>query len=134
MLSFMNIKRKGKYCKFHFDKEAWTKPKNVWSVRFKLEVFIWCHVVYVPKSLITFHGIFIWVIFRQRDMQEYILMFSICIRMEITVLFKWTVFAIYKLRRFPIHTCLFILCIASLGIFYKGVSWNSHFTNTDHNR
>jgi hypothetical protein len=69
----------------------------------------------VPMSLITFHRIFIWVIFRQRDMQEYILMFSICIRMEITVLFKWTVFAIYKLRRFPIHTCLLIFCIATFS-------------------
>jgi len=28
--------------------EAYTKPKNVLSLRFKLEVFIWRHVVYVP--------------------------------------------------------------------------------------
>jgi hypothetical protein len=26
------------------------KPNNVWSLHFKLEVFIWRHVVYVPKS------------------------------------------------------------------------------------
>jgi hypothetical protein len=30
--------------------EAYTKPKNVWSLRFKLEVFIWRLVVGVPKS------------------------------------------------------------------------------------
>jgi UDP-N-acetylmuramyl pentapeptide phosphotransferase/UDP-N-acetylglucosamine-1-phosphate transferase len=36
------------------------------------------------------------------------------------------------LSRFPIPACLFILCIASLGIFYKRLSWNSHFTSTDH--
>jgi hypothetical protein len=29
---------------------VYTKPNNVWSLHFKLEVFIWCHVVYVPKS------------------------------------------------------------------------------------
>ena len=41
---------------------------------------------------------------------------------------------LYRLSRFPIHECLFILCIAylSLCIFYKGVSWNSRFTSTDH--
>ena len=39
---------------------------------FKLEVFIWRHVVYVPKSLIIFHRILICVIFRPRDIQEYI--------------------------------------------------------------
>jgi hypothetical protein len=57
------FKRKEKYCKFHFDKEAWTKPKNVWFLRSKLEVFIWRHVVYVPKSTTTFRGILICVIF-----------------------------------------------------------------------
>jgi len=36
------------------------KPNNVYSLRFKLEVFIWRqwrHVGYVPKSSITFRGI-----------------------------------------------------------------------------
>jgi hypothetical protein len=51
--------------------------------RFKLEVFIWRHVVYVPKSSTTFHRILIRVIFRSRDMQEYIYMFSI------TLEWKW---------------------------------------------
>jgi len=37
--------------------EAYTKPKNIWSLRFKLEVFIWRHVVNVPKSSTTFHRI-----------------------------------------------------------------------------
>jgi len=36
------------------------KPNNVYSLRFKLEVFIWRHwrhVVYLPTSSITFRGI-----------------------------------------------------------------------------
>jgi hypothetical protein len=33
----------------------------------KLEVFIWRHVAHVPKSLTTFRGILICVIFRSRD-------------------------------------------------------------------
>jgi hypothetical protein len=33
-----------------FEIEAYTKPNNVWSLHFKREVFIWCHVVYVPES------------------------------------------------------------------------------------
>jgi hypothetical protein len=70
------FKRKRKYCKFHFDNEAYTKPKNVWPLHFKLEVFIWRHVVYVPKSSTTFRGILISVIFRPRDMQEYYMLFG----------------------------------------------------------
>jgi len=31
-----------------------------------------------------------------------------------------------------IHAWFYIFCIASLGIFYKGVSWNSRFLRTDH--
>jgi len=41
-------------CIVRFD---YTKPKNIWSLRFKLEVFIW-HVVYVPKSSTTISGDF----------------------------------------------------------------------------
>jgi hypothetical protein len=44
--------------------ESYTKPK---SLRFKPEVFIWCHVVYVPKSSTPFRRILICVIFRPRD-------------------------------------------------------------------
>jgi len=59
---------------------AYTKPiKNVWSLRFRLNVFIWRHVVYVPKSSTVFCGILICVIFRPRDMQEYFFMFSIAL-------------------------------------------------------
>ena len=32
-----------------FKIEAYTKPNNVWSFHFKWEVFIWRHVVFVPK-------------------------------------------------------------------------------------
>ena len=59
--------------------EAYTMPKNAWSLRFKLEVVIWRHVVYVPTSSKTFRGILIGVIFRLRDMQENICMFSIAL-------------------------------------------------------
>jgi len=37
--------------------EAYTKPNDVWCLRFKLEVFIWRHVVNVPKSSTTFRRI-----------------------------------------------------------------------------
>jgi hypothetical protein len=53
--------------------EVYKKPNNIWSLRFKLEVFISHHVVYVPKSSTIFCGILNCVIFRPRDMQEYIL-------------------------------------------------------------
>jgi hypothetical protein len=46
----------------------------------KLEVFIWRHVVYVPKSSTIFRGILICVIFRLRDMQEYCMLFEIFAR------------------------------------------------------
>ena len=43
----------------------------------KLKVFIWRHVVYVPKLCTTFCRILICVIFRPRDMQEYYMLFGI---------------------------------------------------------
>jgi ADP-heptose:LPS heptosyltransferase len=49
------FKRKGIYCKYHFDKEAYTKPKTSGSLRSKLKVFIWRHVVYIPKSWTTIY-------------------------------------------------------------------------------
>ena len=55
------------------------KPNNVWSEHFKLEVFIWRHIVYVPKSFNNISRNFIFVVFRPRDMQEYISMFSIAL-------------------------------------------------------
>ena len=45
--------------------------KTSGSVCSKLEVFIWRHVVYVPKSSTIFRGILICVNFKPRDMQEY---------------------------------------------------------------
>jgi hypothetical protein len=56
-----------------------TRKEKVWSLRFKLEVFTWPHVVYVPKSSTTFFGILICVIFKPMDMQEYIFIFSIAL-------------------------------------------------------
>ena len=40
---------------------------------------LFCNQNYVPKSSTTFCGILICMIFRHRDMQEYILMFSIAL-------------------------------------------------------
>ena len=54
--------------------------KTSGSLRSKLEVFIWRHVVYVPKSSTTFRGILICVIFRPWDMQEYYMLFGIFAR------------------------------------------------------
>jgi hypothetical protein len=71
------FKRNGKYYKFHFDKEAYTKPKTSGSLCSKLEVFIWRHAVYLPKLSTTFRGILICVIFRPRDMQESYMLFGI---------------------------------------------------------
>ena len=46
----------------------------------KLEVFIWHHVVYIPKSWTTFHRILICAVFRPRDMQEYYMLLWIFAR------------------------------------------------------
>jgi hypothetical protein len=56
--------------------------KTSGSLCSNLEVFIWRHIVYVPKSSITFRGILICVIFRPRDLQEYynIMLFGIFAR------------------------------------------------------
>jgi hypothetical protein len=43
----------------------------------KKKVFIWRHVVYVPKSSTTFRGILICVICRPSDMQEYYMLSGI---------------------------------------------------------
>ena len=51
--------------------------KTSGSLCSKLEVFIWRHVVYMPKLSTTFRGILICVIFRPRDMQEYYMLFGI---------------------------------------------------------
>jgi hypothetical protein len=46
--------------------EAYTKPNDVWSLHFKLEVFIWRHVVYRQSRSTIFPGILFFVIFRAR--------------------------------------------------------------------
>jgi hypothetical protein len=104
--------------------------KTSGSLCFKLKVFIWRHVVYIPKSWTTFRGILICAIFWPRDMQEYYVILYLRKGYGFTI----PVFFLYRVSRLPIHECLFILCIAylSLCIFYKGVSWNSRFTSTDH--
>jgi hypothetical protein len=127
--SWTSIQKKGKILQIPLWQGGVNEAKKVWSLCFILEVFIWRPVVYVPKSSTTFHGILICVIFRPRDMQEYYMLFGIFT--GDTGSYSLSVFYIL-LSRFPIPACLFILCIASLGIFYKRLSWNSHFTSTDH--
>jgi hypothetical protein len=51
--------------------------KPLGSLRSKLEVFIWRHVVYIPKSWTTFRGILICAIFWPMDMLEYYMLFWI---------------------------------------------------------
>ena len=99
------------------------KKRQDLSLCSKLEVFIWRHVVYVPKLSTTFRGILICVIFRPRDMQEYYVIRDL--RKGCGFIFP--VCFLYRLSRFPIHECLFILCIAYLSLctFHRGVSWNS---------
>ena len=118
------FKRKGKYYTSTSTRRRTRRQKTSGSLCSKLEIFIWRHVVYVPKSSTTFRGILICVIFRPRDMQEYY-MFIRDLRKGCGFIFP--VCFLYRLSRFPIHECLVILCIAYLSLctLYRGVSWNS---------
>jgi hypothetical protein len=82
MLSFMNIisKERKNTANSTLTRRRTQCQKTSGSLRSKLEVFIWRHVVYVPKSSTTFRGILICVIFRPRDMQEYYMLFGIFAR------------------------------------------------------
>jgi hypothetical protein len=71
------FKRKGKYYKSTSTRRRTRSQETSESLCSKLEIFIWCHVAYVPKSFTTFRGILIRVIFRPRDMQEYYMLFGI---------------------------------------------------------
>jgi hypothetical protein len=126
MLSFMNINSKERENSTNSTstRRRTQSQKTSGSLYSKLEVFIWRHVVYVPKLSTTFRGILICVIFRPSDMQEYYMLFGIFAK---DVGLYFTVCFLYRLSRFPIHKCLFILCIAYLSLctFYRGVSWNS---------
>jgi hypothetical protein len=126
MLSFMNInsKERENTTNSTSTRGRTRSQKTSGSVCSKLEIFIWRHVVYVPKSSTTFRGILICVIFRPRDMQEYY-MFIRDLRKGCGFIFP--VCFLYRLSRFPIHECLVILCIAYLSLctLYRGVSWNS---------
>jgi hypothetical protein len=79
MLSFMNInsKERENTANSTLTRRRTRSQKTSGSLRSKLEVFIWHHVIYVPKSSTTFRGILICVIFRLRDMQEYYMLFRI---------------------------------------------------------
>ena len=115
--SWTSIQKKGKILQIPLRQGGVHEAK-------KLEVFIWRHVVYMPKLSTTFRRILICVIFRPRDMQEYYVIRDL--RKECG--FMLPDCFLYRLSWFPIHDCLFILCITCLSLctFYRGVSWNSH--------
>jgi hypothetical protein len=107
------------YYKCHLDKEAYTKPKKV-RIFVKLEVFIWRHVVYVPKSSTTFRRILICVTFRLRDMQEYYMLFWIFARD--VGLYSLSVF--YKYFPFLLNWCLWMITFTNLKT-YLSSAWNT---------
>jgi hypothetical protein len=82
MLSFMKInsKERKNTANSTLTRSRTRIQETSGSLRSKLEVFIWRHVVYVPKSSTTFRGILICVIFRPWDMQEYYMLFGIFAR------------------------------------------------------
>ena len=73
----------------------YTKPNDVWSLRFKLEVFIWHHFVNMPTSSTTFCGILICVIFRP----------GICKNIFLCSVLHWR---IIRIKRFfsGVHACI----------------------------
>ena len=79
MLSFMNINSKERENSTNYTstRRRTRNQKTSVSLCSKPEVFIWRHVVYVPKLSSAFRGILICVIFRPRDMQEYYMLFGI---------------------------------------------------------
>ena len=79
MLSFMNInsKERENTTNSTSTRRRARSQKTSGSLCSKLEVFIWRHVIYVPKLSTTFRGILICVIFRPRNMQEYYMLFGI---------------------------------------------------------
>ena len=74
--SWTSIQKKGKLLQIPLRRSQ----KTSGSLCSKLEVFIWRHVVYVPKSSTIFRGILICVIFWPRDMREYYMLFGIFAR------------------------------------------------------
>ena len=78
--------------------EAYTKPNDVWSLRFKLEVFIWRHVVNVPKTSTTFRGILICVIFRP----------GICKNTILCSVLHWRIIMIKRICS-GVHACVHVI-------------------------
>jgi len=104
-----------------FDKEVYTKRKNVWSLRSKLELVIWRHVDYVPKSSTTFRGILICLIFSCRDMQEYYMLFGIFTCLFSLFLVPISNFPIWYDSKSPVPHLF--LCIARVVSLSGHLSW-----------
>ena len=113
------FKRKEKYCKFHFDKKAYTKPKNV-------RIF---HMTSCCLRAKIVNNISRNVNLCDFQVQGYARKLYVIRDFRKGCGFILPVCFLYRLSRFPIHECLVILCIAYLSLctFYKGVSWNSRY-------
>ena len=83
----INSKEREYTTNFTLKRRRTRSQKTSGSLRSKLEVFIWRHVVYIPKSWTTFRGILICAIFRPRDMQEYYMLFWIFAREYLSVFY-----------------------------------------------
>ena len=127
MLSFMNInsKERENTTNSTSSRRCTRSQKMSGSLCSKLEVFIWRHVIYVPKLSTTFRGILICVIFRPRDMQEYYILLGIFAK-EVGLYFLSVFYIAWA--DFQYTNVYLFLCIAYLSLctFYRGVSWNSH--------
>jgi hypothetical protein len=75
MLSFMNINSKEREYTANstLTRRRTRSQKTSGSLRSKLEVFIWHHVVYIPKSWTTFRGILIHELFLNWSMTDYVI-------------------------------------------------------------
>ena len=123
MLSFMNINSK--------ERENTTNPtltrrrtrsqKTSGSLCSKLEVFIWCHVVYVPKLSTTFSGILICAIFRPRICKSTICYLGTLQRMWVYIS------CLFSISPEPISNTwmfiYFVYCILIIVYLLKGCLW-----------
>ena len=120
-----SIQKKGKILQIPLRQGGVQEAKKTsGSLCSKLEVFIWRHVVYVPKLSTTFRGILICVIFRPRDMQEYYMLLGIFAK-DVGLYFLSVFYIAWA--DFQYTNVYLFLCIAYLSLctFYRGVSWNS---------
>ena len=120
MLSLMNInsKERNNSANSNLTRRRTRSQETSGSLRCKLEVFTWRHVVYVPKSSTIFRGILICVIFRHRVMQEYYMLFGIFARD--TGLCSLSVFYITWVNFQYTNVYYFVYCITIIMHLLQG--------------